>query len=108
MGGLGLLLTLAVLGVILAEVFAPGGPPAIEPALVAVHGEPGRWRAEIEVRNTGSETAAGVEIEGRLGDETASTTIDYLPADGKETVVLGFERDPRAGLALIARGWSEP
>lgn len=108
MGGLGLVLTLAVIGVMLAEAFRPAGPPAIEPALSAVHGEPGAWRAEVEVRNTGQATAAGVEIEGRLGDETASTTIDYVPAGGKETVVLGFEHDPRAGLVLIARGWSEP
>lgn len=108
LGGLGLLLTLAVLAVMLRDATAPGGPPAIEPRLHAVHGGPGGWRAEVEVRNTGAATAAGVEIEGVLGDETASATLDYLPAEGRETVTLGFAADPRAGLELHARGWSEP
>ena len=108
MGGLGLLLTLAVLTVILREAMAPGGPPVIEPTLHAVHGGPGQWRAEVEVRNTGRATAAGVEIEGRLGEETAAATLDYVPAGGRETVTLGFAADPRAGLQLHARGWTEP
>jgi uncharacterized protein (TIGR02588 family) len=108
MGGLGLLLTLAVLAVILREGLAPGGPPVLQPTLHAVHGGPGLWRAEVEVRNSGAATAAAVEIEGVLGDETASATIDYVPAGGKETIVLGFEADPRAGLQLHARGWTEP
>lgn len=108
MGGLGLALTVAVLAVILREAAAPAGPAVLEPGLRAVHGGPGAWRAEVEVRNTGSTTAAAVEIEGALGDETAAATIDYVPAGGRERVVLGFEGDPRAGLRLHARGWSEP
>lgn len=108
MGGLGLLLTLGVLAVMLREAVAPGGPPVIEPRLHAVLGGPGAWRAEVEVRNTGAATAAGVEIEGVLGDETAAATLDYLPGDGRETVTLGFEADPRAGLELHTRGWTEP
>ncbi|HYC99024.1 hypothetical protein [Brevundimonas sp.] len=108
MGGLGLLLTVAVLAVILREGLASGGPPVLEPRLEAVHGGPGAWRAEVEVRNTGSATAAAVGIEGVLGDETASATLDYLPAGGRERVVLGFDADPRAGLQLQVRGWSEP
>ena len=108
MGGLGLLLTLAVLAVMLREAAAPGGPPVLEPSLRAVHGGPGQWRAEVEVRNTGSATAAAVEIEGVLAGETAAATIDYVPAGGRETLVLGFESDPRAGLRLHVRGWSQP
>ena len=108
MGGLGLLLTLAVLAVILREAMAPGGPPVLEPRLHAVHGGPGAWQAEVEVRNTGPATAAAVEIEGVLGDETASATLDYVPAGGEETVTLGFAADPRAGLELQVRGWTEP
>ena len=108
MGGLGLVLTLAVLAVILREAMAPGGPPVLEPSLHAVHGGPGAWRAEVEVRNTGAATAAAVEVEGRLGEETASATLDYVPAGGKETATLGFAADPRAGLELQVRGWTEP
>lgn len=108
MGGLGLLLTLAILAIILREGLSAGGPPVIEPRLEAVHGGPGQWRAEVEVRNTGPATAAAVEIEGRLGDETAAATLDYVPAGGRETVTLGFTADPRVGLELHARGWTEP
>lgn len=108
MAGLGLLLTLAVLTIILREGLSAAGPPVIEPTLHAVHGGPGQWRAEVEVRNTGSATAAAVEIEGRLGDETAAATLDYVPAGGRETITLGFAADPRAGLELHARGWTEP
>jgi len=108
MGGLGLLLTLAVLVIILRQGLSAGGPPVIEPTLHAVHGGPGQWRAEIEVRNTGPATAAAVEIEGVLGDETAAATLDYVPAGGRETVTLGFAADPRTGLELRARGWVEP
>ena len=108
MGGLGLLLTLAVLAVILREALAPGGPPVLEPRLHAVHGGPGAWQAEVEVRNTGPATAAAVEIEGVLGDETASATLDYVPAGGRERLTLGFDADPRAGLTLHTKGFTEP
>lgn len=108
MSGLGLLLTLAVLVLILKEAFAP-----IEPAALTLRLEGSRpvargWIAEVEVENTGDTTAAAVEIEGQLGDETASVSLDYVPAGGTETVVLGFSGDPRSGLSLRALGWSEP
>ena len=108
MGGLGLLLTLAVLAVILREAMAPGGPPVLEPRLHAVHGGPGAWQAEVEVRNTGPATAAAVEIEGVLGDETATATLDYVPAGGEAEGDGLLAADPRAGLELQVRGWIEP
>jgi uncharacterized protein (TIGR02588 family) len=108
MGGLGLLIVLAVLTIILREAVGPHEPAAIAPRVVEVRGAPGAWLAEVEVRNTGDETAAQVEIEGRVGDETASAVVDYVPAGGKERVVLGFEADPRAGLTLRTRGFTEP
>lgn len=104
----GLALVIAALTVILDGAFAVPGPPEIEARLISARPVPDGWRGEIEVRNTGGATAAGVAIEGRLGDQTAGATIDYVPAGGRERVVLGFEDDPRAGLALIVRGWSEP
>ncbi|MFJ6025746.1 hypothetical protein ACIQC9_14235 [Brevundimonas sp. NPDC092305] len=108
MSGLGLLLTLAVLVLILKEAFAP-----IEPAALTVRLENARpvadgWIAEVEVENTGDTTAAAVEIEGRLGAETAAISLDYVPAGGSETVLLGFSADPRSGLSLRTLGWSEP
>ncbi|MDQ7813986.1 MAG: hypothetical protein RDU12_14875, partial [Brevundimonas sp.] len=66
------------------------------------------WLAEIEVRNLGDETAAGVEIEGRVGDRTAGATLDYVPAHGRERVTLSFDVDPRGAVDLSVPGWSEP
>lgn len=108
MSGLGLLLTLIVLVLILKEAFSP-----IEPAALTLRLEGSRpvadgWIAEVEVENTGDTTAAAVEIEGRLGAETAAVSLDYVPAGGTETVVLGFSADPRSGLSLRTLGWSEP
>lgn len=108
MGGLGLLMVLGCLGVIAGEILRPAGPPVLEARLEAVRGQSGAWLAEVVVENTGGETVAAAEIEGRLGDETASATLDYVPAQGEEKVVLGFTGDPREGLTLHALGWSEP
>ena len=55
-----------------------------------------------------AETAAAVEVEGRLGAETARATLDYLPAHGRETVFLTFPSDPRGAVELSVPGWSEP
>lgn len=108
MGGLGLLIVLGVLGVILSEAFAARDPAAIQARLVEARPSATGWLAEIEVENTGDETAAQVEIEGRLGAETASATLDYVPAGGRERLALGFDADPRAGLELRTRGFTEP
>ena len=108
MGGLGLLIVLAALGVILVEAAGPRDPARLEARLESARPEGGGWLAEVEVANAGDETAAGVEVEGTLGDEAASATIDYVPAHGRERVMLSFDGDPRAGLELSVHGWSEP
>jgi uncharacterized protein (TIGR02588 family) len=108
MGGLGLLIVLGVLGIILSEAFGPRDPAAIEARLLEARPSPTGWLAEIEVENTGDETAAQVEIEARLGAETASAVLDYVPAGGRERLTLGFDADPRAGLTLHTKGFTEP
>lgn len=108
MGGVGLLLVLAVLGLILREALAAPAPADLRLTLHAARPVADGWVAEVEVENAGDLTAAAVEIEGRLGAETASATLDYVPAGGTERVVLGFRADPRLGLELRPVGWSEP
>ena len=93
MGGLGLLIVLAALGVILVEAAGPRDPARLEARLESARPEGGGWLAEVE---------------GTLGDEAASATIDYVPAHGRELVMLSFDGDPRAGLELSVHGWSEP
>ncbi|OGN43109.1 MAG: hypothetical protein A2623_07435 [Caulobacterales bacterium RIFCSPHIGHO2_01_FULL_70_19] len=108
MGGLGALIVLAVLAVVVVEALGPRAPAALEARLQSVRPVAGRWLAEVEVSNTGDRTAAAVEVEGRLGPETATATLDYVPAHGRETVVLSFDADPRGAVDLSVPGWSEP
>ncbi|WP_332657188.1 hypothetical protein [Brevundimonas sp.] len=108
MGGLGLLLTLAVLAVIGSGALGPRQPARLEATLGEVRPAGAVWLAEIEVRNLGDETAAGVEVEGRLGDQTATAALDYVPAHGSEQVTLAFDADPRGAVELTVPGWSEP
>lgn len=108
MGGLGLLIVLAVLGVIVSEAKGPRAPAAPEARLVDARPVASGWVAEVEVANPGDATAAAVEVEGRLGVDTASATLDYLPAHGRETVFLTFPADPRGAVQLTVPGWSEP
>ncbi len=93
MGGLGLLLTLAVLAVIGGGAVGPRQPARLEARLGEVRPAGAVWLAEVEVRN--------------LGDDTARATIDYVPAHGEERVTLAFPADPRAAEVSVS-GWSEP
>jgi uncharacterized protein (TIGR02588 family) len=108
MGGLGLLLVLAVLAVIGTAALGPREPALLEATLGAVRPAGAVWLAEVEVRNLGDETAAAVEVEGRLGDQTAAATLDYVPAHGSRRLTLGFDADPRGAVELSVPGWSEP
>lgn len=66
------------------------------------------WVIEVKASNRGDETAAAVQVEGRLEAETANAELDYVPAYGEATVSLRFDHDPRSGLELAVLGWSEP
>ncbi len=107
MGGLGLLLVLAALAVIAVEAFGAREPARLEARLGEIRPAGDRWLAAVEVRNLGGETAASVEIEGRLGDATAHAVVDYVPAHGEDRVTLVFDADPRAAAVRVA-GWSRP
>lgn len=108
MGGLGLMLVLACLAIILIRASTSIQGADIQLRLTDTRASQGQWLAEIEARNVGGETAAQVEIEGMIGGENASAIIDYLPASGRGTVVLGFSSDPSEELQLRTRGWTEP
>lgn len=112
--GLGLIVTVGVLIVLALAALTPASPPALSVRAESVVPVPAGFRVEVEVRNTGRETAAGVELEGVLTPpagpaETATATLDYVPGGGAETVNLLFREDPHRGrLELTVRGWSEP
>ena len=107
MGALGGLLVLAVLAVLASEAFGAREPARLEARIGEVRPAGAVWLAEVEVRNLGGETAAAVEVEGRLGEDTAGATIDYVPAHGSERVTLVFPADPRAAEMSVS-GWSKP
>jgi uncharacterized protein (TIGR02588 family) len=107
-GGLGGLIVLAALAVIVVEARGPRDPAEVSARLDSVRPAGGRWLAEVEVRNSGDETAAAVEVEGRLGAATATATLDYVPAHGRERVTLVFDADPRGRAEIAVAGWSEP
>ena len=107
MAGLGLILTLAAAGVIVHEAIQPPSPPDLTAEVTDVRPASSGFVAEIEVRNEGRDTAAAVQVEGRSGGETASTTIDYVPGKGSTAVALAFPGAPAPVEARVT-GWSEP
>ena len=108
MAAIGVLVTLAVIGIVLWEALQPAAPPILGARIVAVTSSAGGYLAEIEVSNTGRDTAAAVDVVGTLEGASPSTvTLDYVPAQGRAKAWLHFDRDPaRASLAVV--GWSEP
>ncbi len=108
MAGFGGLVTLAVIGIVLWEALQPAAPPMLRARIVAVTPSAGGYLAEIEVTNTGRETAAAVDVVGALEGASPSTvTLDYVPAKGRAKAWLHFDRNPaRASLSVV--GWSEP
>ena len=112
--GLGLVLTLATLGVLAMDLGSPTSPPDLSARALEITPVTGGFHVEVEVANTGRATAAGVDVEGVLtpptgAPETATATLDYVAGNGTETLTLMFRADPRAApLELTVRGWSEP
>lgn len=111
----GLLLTLGVIGYLLAEGLRERqGPPSLyvanEPALRT----DGGYVLPLVVRNSSFATAAGVEIRGTLEQnghvvEERRTTFAYVPGRGEARGGLVFQSDPdRLTVSLVAEGYEEP
>lgn len=108
---IGLVLLLAVFAVIARE--ALGGEtdqlPAIEVRATRVAPAGKGFVVEFEAANTASGTAAAVTVEAKLGDETSTATLDYVPAHGAVKGGLFFTGDPRGQpLELRATGFQTP
>lgn len=107
--GFGLLVVLAALGQILSEALSgPDGPPDLSLTAGAARQTAAGWVIEVRAFNDGDETAAGVKIEGRLGQETATAELDYVPAHGEALASMRFDGDPRDAVELTLQGWREP
>lgn len=115
-GLVGLLLTLAMLGLLVRHAIRDDdAPPAVTVAAERILALPGGgYVVEFTARNRArTATAAQLMVEGELrtpaGTETAEATLDYVPARSGKRGGLHFVNDPRSGrLELRAVGYSEP
>ena len=104
---LGAVITLTAIGIVVWEALQPTAPPALSARIVAVDVTTAGQVATVRVQNDGDDTAAAVDIEGVLGDQTATASLDYVPGHGHAKAYLRFDADPRAA-AVTVKGWSAP
>ena len=107
MAAVGAVVTLTAIGIVVWEAVQPTAPPALSARIVAVDVTAAGQVATVRVQNDGDDTAAAVDIEGVLGDQTATATLDYVPAHGHARAYLRFDGDPRAATVAV-KGWSAP
>lgn len=104
---LGAVITLTAIAIVVWEALQPTAPPALSARIVAVDVTASGQVATVRVQNDGDDTAAAVDIEGVLGDQTATASLDYVPGHGHAKAYLRFDADPRAA-AVSVKGWSAP
>lgn len=104
---LGAVITLTAIAIVVWEALQPTAPPALSARIVAVDVTAAGQVATVRVQNDGDDTAAAVDIEGVLGDQTATASLDYVPGHGHAKAYLRFDADPRAA-AVSVKGWSAP
>lgn len=104
---LGAVITLTAIGIVVWEALQPTAPPALSARIVAVDVTAAGQVATVRVQNDGDDTAAAVDIEGVLGEQTATASLDYVPGHGHAKAYLRFDADPRAA-AVSVKGWSAP
>ncbi len=112
---LGLLVALLLLAILGREAVAGRDDPV--PVLVAevkrVIATPTGHVVEVRVRNLSDQTAAAVQVEGKIKagqeEETSSATIDYVPGRSQAIGGLIFSSDPRGSpLELRVTGYEVP
>jgi len=113
---IGLVLTLAIVGVIGWKAWQGTGsdPPVVEVRAERIVPAGGGWVVEFVAINRSPTSAAAVQIEGtisRAGRElaTSQATLDYLPGRSERGGGLFFDEDPRAqDLRIRALGYADP
>lgn len=113
--GLGLVLTLAVLGYSLWEASADdNGPPALVARAERAEPTSGGFVVPIVVRNDSYATAAGVDVRASLETpgqppEERHATFTYVPGGGEARGGVLFRRNPAEGrLLLEVEGYEDP
>lgn len=109
------MLVLGAMGYMLFEALTDSStPPAIVVEAGSVTRIPSGYVVQFRARNHGQQTAQELRVEGTLrGDsgtvETASATIDFVPAEAVREGGLFFSADPRRyQLTIEPKGYSKP
>lgn len=95
---IGLLMLFGLCFVLLREVGSGNDRevPILSAKIEHVTRTPTGFAADVVVANRSRQTAAAVKIEGKLGNEHASATLDYVPGRSEARGGLIFAGDPRA------------
>lgn len=107
---LGLIVFLALVAVLVREAMTSGSDdvPRLSARVEAVTPVADHYVAQVIVANASGQTAAAVQVEGKLGDETAHATLDYVPGNSEAKGGLLMKSDPRAGLEVSVVGYELP
>jgi len=107
---LGLILFLGLLGVLVSEALssADDDVPRLSARIEGVTAVPGGHAVRFIVVNASGQTAAAVQIGGKLGEETASATLDYVPGRSEARGGLMFKGDPATGVEIAVLGYELP
>lgn len=111
----GILVVAAVAYMIWYGIARPDGPPELGIRQVSEMREVGGgYLIQVEVKNYGHSTAAGVNIAGELKDgarsvEESVATIDYVPQQSKRQAYFQFTENPKDyTLELRVQGMAKP
>lgn len=115
LAGIGVLLVVGVIAAMIHRgVTHNDRPQSFEVTVTSVNPSAGGYLAKFRVRNTGTQTAAAVEIEGKLNRgsqevESATANITYVPGNSEREGGLFFKNDPsKFDLQLRATGYEKP
>ena len=83
----------------------PTGPAQFRIERGVVRNETGLYHLPVTVTNTGGLAVGQVRIEGKLNtagrEEITVTTIDFLPVQAREEIVLVFRGEPSAAVVQV-------
>ncbi|HQZ34446.1 MAG TPA: hypothetical protein PK020_08470 [Ilumatobacteraceae bacterium] len=97
----------AVIGLIVAQLFGTSSPPAPQAEVrLPYRVEASSFHVTVEVSNHGDKTAANVQVTATLAIDgettTADQTIDFLAGDATKDLVFVFNDDPTDGTLTVA------
>ncbi len=107
---LGALIALTLIGVIgwSAANEHPDELPRLSVAAGPVEPAGARRAVRFTVSNSAGRTAKQVQIEGKLGEQSASATLDYVPGRSEESGALLFDAGPRGRVEVKVTGYQLP